>query len=120
MLDKSEVTEQDVQLEQPSHESSDSGIEDEVTIIGGGENAPSVVDGEMETTNQFNCPSLGIHPSPTCESFYVCTKVGVGGATLQSCGAGLHFDARLQACNWPVEAKCTHSLAAAKFYTEAM
>ena len=74
----------------------------------------------METTNKFNCPSLGIHPAPTCDSFYVCTKVGMGGATLQSCGAGLHFDSRLQACNWPVEAKCTHSLAAAKFYTESM
>lgn len=114
------MTEQDSQFEQPEQESSGSGIEEEVTIIGGSENVQSIADSASETTNQFNCPSLGIHPATTCDSFYVCTKVGIGGATLQSCGSGLHFDSRLLACNWPVEAKCTHSLAAAKFYTEEM
>ena len=117
-------------MEQPSHtEGSGSGGDQitseneedlDVVVIGGSENPQSVISGEMETTNKFNCPSLGIHPAPTCDSFYVCTRIGMGGATLQSCGAGLHFDSRLQACNWPVDAKCTHSLAAAKFYTEAM
>ena len=114
------MTEQDDQFEQPEQEGSGSNIEEEVTIIGGTGNVPSIADTESEATNQFNCPSLGIHPALTCDSFYVCTRVGIGGATLQSCGSGLHFDSRLQACNWPVEAKCTHSLAAAKFYTDAM
>ena len=74
----------------------------------------------METTNQFSCPTLGIHPAPTCDSFYMCSRIGAGGASLQSCGAGLHFDVSLKACNWPVQAKCSHSLAAANFYTNEM
>ena len=92
----------------------------EVIVIGGGDATPVHNGEDLENTGQFNCPSVGIHPAPQCDSFYMCSKVGLGGASLQSCGAGLHFDASIKACNWPVQAKCTHSLVAAKFYTREM
>ena len=89
-------------------------------VIGGGDSSQNNNVEGAEVTGKFNCPGVGIHPAPSCDHFYMCSKVGIGGASLHSCGAGLHFDASIKACNWPVQAKCTHSLAAAKFYTENM
>ena len=124
MLDKNILNEEDFQPENPDYESSGSGLEEEedlqVTVIGPGINDQENGEENIGTTNDFNCPTLGIHPAPTCDSFYMCSKVGIGGASLQTCGAGLHFDTSLKACNWPVHAKCSHSLAAARFYTGEM
>ena len=85
----------------------------EATVIGGDEG-----DNEIDPeTAQFDCPSVGNHPAPTCSAFYICSQIGVGGTILQSCGAGLHFDVSIGACNWPLAAKCAHSQTAAAFYT---
>ena len=130
--EKSTPSLEDVLLEQTDIESSGSTSDEgypeheddlEATVIGvaGGPPVYPVEEGgDMESTSQFNCPSVGIHPSPACDSFYLCSKVGLGGASLHACGAGLHFDANIKACNWPVMAKCSHSLAAAEYYTAGM
>lgn len=43
-------------------------------------------------------------PHPTdCNKFYQCDH---GHPVLKSCGPGTHWNARLQTCDWPVNAQC--------------
>ena len=52
------------------------------------------------------CPSgyTGLRPIPyDCNKFANCWK---GITTIQSCGSGLHFNARYSVCDWPAKANC--------------
>merc|ERR1719361_2306347 len=80
---KDVISEQHIQIEQPDIEASGAEPDEEtiqteddldVTVIGAGLDPIVEENGEMESTSHFNCPSLGIHPSPHCDSFYMCSE----------------------------------------------
>ena len=56
-------------------------------------------------------------PDPDdCNGYYVCVPDGTGNWILHhgDCPVGLHFDAKALFCNWPSQAHCQSTNAAAK------
>lgn len=54
--------------------------------------------------NCFNQCTAPFSPHPTdCNKFFMCDH---GQLVLKSCGIGTHWNARLQTCDWPENARC--------------